>query len=67
METNAKLVTINYPALTMVQNKILIEGLERLVVKVGFPFNFILPNASLLVELADAVRSEMFCHLLLPL
>lgn len=67
VETNAKLVTINYPTLTMVQNKIFIEGLARLAAKVGFPFNFILPNASLLVEVTDAVRSEMFCHLLLPL
>lgn len=51
----------------MVQNKIFIEGLARLAAKVGFTFNFILPIASLLVEVTDAVRSEMFCHLLLTL
>lgn len=51
----------------MLQNKIFINGLARLAAQGGFPYNSVLLKTSLLLDVAGAVRSEMFCHLLLPL
>lgn len=57
-------MTINY-ALTMLQNKIFINGLARLAAKGGFPYNLVL-KTSVLLDVAGAVRSEMFCHVTSP-